>query len=36
MAIERFREAYRDTWGHAGVRKSLAHSSHLMLWSDND
>eukprot|EP01065_Artemidia_motanka_P018797 TRINITY_DN2213_c2_g1_i1.p1 TRINITY_DN2213_c2_g1~~TRINITY_DN2213_c2_g1_i1.p1 ORF type:complete len:803 (+),score=334.43 TRINITY_DN2213_c2_g1_i1:47-2410(+) len=35
-SIERLRDAYRDTWTFPGVRRALAHSSHLMLWSDND
>eukprot|EP00666_Eupelagonemidae_sp_cell4sb_P004968 gene4968-739_t len=36
MAVSRLRDAYRDTWGFPGVRRALAHASHLMLWSDND
>jgi len=35
-SVERLRDAYRDTWTFPGVRKALAHASHLMLWSDND
>eukprot|EP01062_Namystynia_karyoxenos_P025341 TRINITY_DN19957_c0_g1_i1.p1 TRINITY_DN19957_c0_g1~~TRINITY_DN19957_c0_g1_i1.p1 ORF type:complete len:882 (+),score=242.94 TRINITY_DN19957_c0_g1_i1:86-2647(+) len=35
-SIGRLRDAYRDTWTFPGVRRALAHASHLMLWSDND
>lgn len=33
---ENLQRAYRTTWYPDGVATSLAHSSHLMIWSDND
>eukprot|EP00927_Polykrikos_kofoidii_P023767 TRINITY_DN2177_c0_g1_i1.p1 TRINITY_DN2177_c0_g1~~TRINITY_DN2177_c0_g1_i1.p1 ORF type:complete len:1025 (-),score=185.00 TRINITY_DN2177_c0_g1_i1:24-3032(-) len=32
----RLQEAYRTTWYSSSKAYALAHSSHLMLWSDND
>lgn len=36
LATRKLQESYRSTWYKAGVATSLAHSSHLMIWSDND
>ena len=36
-AFKKLQEAYRATWSNSqGIAEALAHSSHLMLWSDND
>jgi hypothetical protein len=35
-AASKLQEAYRSTWHHSGVATTLSHSSHLMIWSDND
>merc|ERR1719221_2577946 len=36
MAAKKLQESYRSTWAHKGVSVTLARSSHLMIWSDND
>merc|ERR1719221_1665242 len=36
MAAKKLQESYRSTWAHKGVSATLARSSHLMIWSDND
>eukprot|EP01120_Amphizonella_sp_Union-15-10_P002906 TRINITY_DN131_c0_g1_i3.p1 TRINITY_DN131_c0_g1~~TRINITY_DN131_c0_g1_i3.p1 ORF type:complete len:520 (-),score=124.06 TRINITY_DN131_c0_g1_i3:66-1625(-) len=33
---QRLADIYRFTWGLGHTAKTLAHSSHLMIWSDND
>mmetsp|Transcript_76928 Transcript_76928/g.152302 ORF Transcript_76928/g.152302 Transcript_76928/m.152302 type:complete len:508 (-) Transcript_76928:10-1533(-) len=35
-ARENLREAYRYTWNQHSCKSTLAQSSHLMIWSDND
>jgi len=36
QALERLQMSYRATWYPPEVATALAHSSHLMIWSDND
>jgi len=36
MAGEKLQESYRMTWTRPDCASALAHSSHLMIWSDND
>jgi hypothetical protein len=33
---ERLQESYRNVWNQSWCAQALSHSSHLMIWSDND
>jgi hypothetical protein len=35
-ASSKLQEAYRHAWGQPWCARALSHSSHLMVWSDND